>query len=380
MTCGADDGNDEAPTAFKIACESIARKAEKIKQCDDLHILHAFEPASLLVRAQHEGDACMCAEVQRCRRGEAEHEQKLEAAEEALTDTLLFACADVLTDEDVERCGAAVAKGIGKAFQSARSCIGSDHIHAAAVDAALHERLADVEVRVMQGCDKGKAAGFAEHGTVEHCVLPVPDELGRVPAQIKVAEHDGGGLRKHCRPASACYAPVPFRHEEQGEQQVDSKCNGQKDERHERIADGAEQRTVIIIKKGHDEAEKNNPEIFTDQTKNAARRGQKQQHSLRAVVGQKAEQQREGCACKKRKKALPAKGWQIALAVELRPENADTRAGSHEHENKQVHDRAPDADGGEGFLADIAAYYPGVNRVIELLQKVADDERQGECN
>lgn len=67
MTSSADDGNNKATSAFKIACEGIACEAEKIKQRDDLHVFHTFEPAGQLAGAQHEGDACWCAEVQRCR-------------------------------------------------------------------------------------------------------------------------------------------------------------------------------------------------------------------------------------------------------------------------------------------------------------------------
>ena len=68
----------------------------------------------------------------------------------------------------------------------------------------------------------------------------------------------------------------------------------------------------------------------------------------------------------------------LARAVELSKNDGYPRARARDHEEKQIHHRARDADGGELRLARKAPEDERVDRVVELLQNITHDERRGQ--
>ena len=67
-------------------------------------------------------------------------------------------------------------------------------------------------------------------------------------------------------------------------------------------------------------------------------------------------------------------------AVKLREHDGDAGARADHDEHKKVHEAPGNAHGGKCSRARVAADHPGVDRIVELLQYVAENEREREAD
>ena len=68
---------------------------------------------------------------------------------------------------------------------------------------------------------------------------------------------------------------------------------------------------------------------------------------------------------------LAAESLALTRTVELGEDDGNTRARARDHEEKEVHHRARNADSGELQIARKAPEDKGVHRIVELLQNIA---------
>jgi hypothetical protein len=71
----------------------------------------------------------------------------------------------------------------------------------------------------------------------------------------------------------------------------------------------------------------------------------------------------------------------ITLGTKILGDNNTAAVGkTHEKADEHIDDRAGGTDSRESLVADIVADDPGIDRVVKLLEDVADQKRECECD
>lgn len=373
-----DKRDRHAAEPVKISGKRVARKAENIKQRNKLHIFPAAFKGRAAVCAQHEADRRAGRQIHHQSGQQTHRQHQYETAAECFLHALRLAGTEILRHEHRCRRRAAVAERIGKAFDAGRGRIGRDHVRAAGIDRPLHEELADVKARLVQTGDKAVARRAAQQRRVHAAVAAGKQQLRRDPAQVEHADHGRNGLRGHCRPRGTGNAPAKVRDEQHIQPDIRRHGDRQRHERRRRAADGAQQRTVEIIDKRRRQTDKNDGEIRRHIARELLRRLDDAQQQRQAQKSDGTARERAQQPEHQRQKVLAPERLQIVCAKQLRKDHGHTGACAGDHEQKQIHHRPRNADSRKLQPARTTAENERIDRIVQLLKNVAEDQRRGQ--
>lgn len=163
MTRSADKWNGNMADSVEITGKGVAGKAKRIEECNKLHVMAGIFVRRAVMSAQHKADGDAGTDIHDSGHDKAHAEHQDKTAAEGGLYPFFFPGAIVLGHKDRGRGAAAVAEGVGKAFDPCRCGIGRDHIGAAGIYRALHEQYPGIQVKLCSGYSTELLAQLNSH-------------------------------------------------------------------------------------------------------------------------------------------------------------------------------------------------------------------------
>ena len=143
-----------------------------------------------------------------------------------------------------------------------------------------------------------------------------------------------------------------------------------------RIADGAQDARADVVQQHPGDAPEIDPQIFRRRAHHVIRGIHQPQHQRRHRDADPRQDDAHDQRQYDRGLDRAAQPLAVLGAVVLADHDAGAAGEPGEHADERVDDRPRAADGGERLLADEVADDDRVDRVVELLEDVADHQRQ----
>ena len=306
----------------------------------------------------------------------AEHCAAQARTADALFDAVGLARAVVLGHIGGKRIAEVLHRHVGKGIDLDRRRKRRHDHGAKAVHKTLHHQDAKVHDGLLDTGHDGQIEDDIQ-------ILFVPAAVGLFGAQLREFfesvqpdANAGHELREHCCARRALHSPVQHQHAHKVQNDVQHRRNRQKQQRHHRVANGAQQVCKVVIQKSSRNAQKDDEQVFLHQWAQLLRHPQHPQDSVQSQIHQHVQHQRDACNEDERKEhALP---HPVLLAAAILHGNGRTAAHAQAQQNRgeEGHEGIGRAHCRQRVCAEKAAHYPCIRNVVHLLQQIAQHQRQ----
>ena len=219
----------------------------------------------------------------------------------------------------------------------------------------------------------------AEHRAVKPQFRPSRQQLAAAQARIDPEAEAGDVLRKDRRGGCPGNAPAEDQHEEQVQPDVQQGGNAEEPERRDGIARRAQQTGKEIIERRGDQAREDDDEIFAHLAVQLRRNLQKAEDGVKKRIDRGVQHERHGDDQAERMGHRAAEPRLVLLPQRNGKQRARAHREAEEDRRQKRHQRIGRADGGKRVFAEGLSDDQRIGDVIELLQQIARDHRQGKA-
>ena len=170
---------------------------------------------------------------------------------------------------------------------------------------------------------------------------------------------------------------MEHQHTDQVQHHVQDRRHCQKDQRHHRVADGAEKVCKVVVEESGRDAEEDDEEVVLHQRLQLFGHPQHPEDAVQPQIDQQVQHQRDPRDEDEGLEHAPAHFFGFAAAILHRDGRAAAHAQAQQNRGEEGHEGVGRADRRQRVGAEEAPHHPCVGDVVHLLQQVAEHERQG---
>ena len=369
-------GHDGAAHTPEDACAAVGEGEQAVEQGHRAGVVHAegYHGGVAVEQGDQEGG-----------QGEDGHSDELRqhgAADEAELHALAHPVeapgADVLADEGGQGQGEAGDREEGEALNLAVGAAAGHGRGAEGVDIGLDDHVGQGDHRALHTGGDAQRDHLAEHGSLKADAPPVHPVA--CPGAGEPAEGQEGAedLAEDGGQGGGAHPPVEHRHEEEIQHHIGQGGQDQVDHGAAAVPHGLEDAGPHVIEHHRDGAQEIDPEIEDGVVNYVGRRPHPVENQRRERHAQHSEHRAGRQAQGQGGVDSPLQVLLVLGAVKAGDEHTGAQGHAVDEADEQQDQAGGGADRSQGLLADELAHNQRVHCVVELLEQVAEKNRQRE--
>ncbi len=232
----------------------------------------------------------------------------------------------------------------------------------------------------MQGGNKAEAGRSLEQGEVHHHIRPVEHQFREPDAQIDHAQRRRQCLRQNSGQRGSRYSHRQPGYQSQIQRQIGPHGQSQEKQRGPGIAHRPQHPGGQVVGESGGKSQEDDVQILGGVSGYGVRGLEQRQQRRQEQQPKPGQYNRRPRAEHAGQVKIPAEGSAVSRPVELRQQGTHAVASAADEEEEQVHHGARHSHRAEGGVPDKTAYDDRIHRVVELLQNISRQQRNGQAD